>query len=45
MVPFAHGQWLAARLPAARTHFSRTGHMNLPLGEVFAELTELAALP
>jgi pimeloyl-ACP methyl ester carboxylesterase len=45
MVPFAHGQWLAAQLPAARTHFSRgTGHMNLPLGEVFAELTELAAL-
>ena len=43
MVPLAHGQWLAASLPAARVHFSRgTGHMELPLGEVLDELIELA---
>jgi pimeloyl-ACP methyl ester carboxylesterase len=43
MVPFAHGQWLAAHLPAARTHFSAgTGHMNLPFGAVFDDLLELA---
>jgi pimeloyl-ACP methyl ester carboxylesterase len=43
MVPFAHGQWLARQIPAARTHFSRgTGHMRLPLGDVLDELLELA---
>jgi pimeloyl-ACP methyl ester carboxylesterase len=43
MVPFAHGQWLASQIPAARTHFATgAGHMNLPFGEVFAELVELS---
>ncbi len=43
MVPFAHGEWLATALPAARSHFiSGVGHMNLPFGAVFDELLELA---
>jgi len=43
MVPASHGRWLADRIPAARTHFSGgTGHMHLPLGEVFDDLLELA---
>ena len=43
MVPYAHGQWLARRLPAARSHFSAgTGHMNLPFAGIFDELLELA---
>ncbi|MGO8960135.1 MAG: alpha/beta fold hydrolase [Streptosporangiaceae bacterium] len=43
MVPFAHGQWLATTVPAARSHLIRgVGHMNLPFGAVFDELLELA---
>jgi pimeloyl-ACP methyl ester carboxylesterase len=43
MVPYAHGQWLAARIPATRTHFSHgTGHMNVPFADVFDELLDLA---
>jgi pimeloyl-ACP methyl ester carboxylesterase len=43
MVPYAHGQWLARRLPAARSHFSAgTGHMNLPFAGIFDELLDLA---
>lgn len=43
MVPFAHGEWLASHLPAARTHLvSGVGHMNLPFAEVFDDLLDLA---
>jgi pimeloyl-ACP methyl ester carboxylesterase len=44
MVPFGHGEWLAAHLPAARTHLvTGAGHMNLPFGAVFDDLLELAS--
>jgi pimeloyl-ACP methyl ester carboxylesterase len=43
MVPLAHGQWLAANVPAARVHIAAgVGHMNLPFGAIFDELQELA---
>jgi len=43
MIPFAHGEWLAKVLPAARSHMvPGVGHMNLPFGAVFDELLELA---
>lgn len=43
MVPYGHGQWLAAHIPAARAHFTPgTGHMYLPFAEVFDELLERA---
>jgi len=44
MVPFAHGEWLAMKIPAARAHMiAGVGHMNLPFGPVFDDLLELAA--
>jgi pimeloyl-ACP methyl ester carboxylesterase len=48
MVPFGHGQWLAANIPGARAHlFDDEGHISLlhRLGEMLAELRELAGLP
>jgi pimeloyl-ACP methyl ester carboxylesterase len=48
MVPFAHGQWLAASIPTARAHLLEDeGHISLihRVPDMFAELRELAGLP
>jgi pimeloyl-ACP methyl ester carboxylesterase len=43
MVPLAHGTWLAAHLPAARTHIMPgVGHLSLPIDDVVDDLLELA---
>lgn len=43
MVPLAHGTWLAAHLPAARTHIvPGVGHLSLPPDDVVDDLLELA---
>jgi pimeloyl-ACP methyl ester carboxylesterase len=47
MVPFAHGQWLAAHVPGARVHlFDDEGHISLwqRIDEVLAELRDIADL-
>jgi pimeloyl-ACP methyl ester carboxylesterase len=44
MVPFAHGQWLASRLPAASAHLEHgEGHLSVALGALDRMLDELVA--
>jgi pimeloyl-ACP methyl ester carboxylesterase len=44
MVPFAHGEWLAARMPAATAHLEHgEGHLSIALGAMDRMLDELVA--
>jgi pimeloyl-ACP methyl ester carboxylesterase len=45
MVPFAHGRWLASRMPAAAAHLEDgEGHLSIGLGAVDRMLDELVAV-
>jgi pimeloyl-ACP methyl ester carboxylesterase len=44
MVPFAHGQWLAAALPAVTAHLlAGEGHLSIAVGKIEQMLDELVA--